>query len=171
MRTLEEVEKEIAQTQAELNSVKGTETEVYARIVGYYRAVRNWNQGKRDEFKNRKLFDIEGINLTGTMLSPKQKTEKKPASNTASCSAYGRYEIFTRHECPSCPPVAEFMKGTELEGRSIDVDSDEGLSEAASKGVFASPTIIVYDADGKETSRAHSLPELQEIFEKIPAEA
>ena len=54
-RTLQEIEDEIARTQAELASVQGTETEVYARIVGYYRAVRNWNRGKRDEFNHRKL--------------------------------------------------------------------------------------------------------------------
>lgn len=35
------------------------ETEVYARIVGYYRAVRNWNNGKREEFNERKMFAVE----------------------------------------------------------------------------------------------------------------
>ena len=50
-RTLEEIEKEIQQTKAELLDVHGTETEVYARIVGYYRAVKNlahslWVAGK-----------------------------------------------------------------------------------------------------------------------------
>ena len=46
-RSLEEIEKEIAEVQSELSNVQGTETEVYARIVGYYRAVRNWNKGKQ----------------------------------------------------------------------------------------------------------------------------
>ena len=32
------------------------ETEVYSRIVGYYRPVQNWNNGKKSEFKLRKLF-------------------------------------------------------------------------------------------------------------------
>ena len=40
-RKLEEVEQEIAATKAELKDVHGTETEVYARIVGYYRAVKH----------------------------------------------------------------------------------------------------------------------------------
>lgn len=31
----------------------GKEAEVYSRVVGYYRPVRNWNQGKREEFKQR----------------------------------------------------------------------------------------------------------------------
>ena len=45
-RTIEAIEKEIAETKAELEDVHGTETEVYARIVGYYRAVKNWNKGR-----------------------------------------------------------------------------------------------------------------------------
>lgn len=35
----------------------GKDTEVYARIVGYYRAVKNWNKGKREEKKNRVSFN------------------------------------------------------------------------------------------------------------------
>ncbi len=32
------------------------ETEVYSRIVGYYRPVKRWNAGKKEEFKERKTF-------------------------------------------------------------------------------------------------------------------
>ncbi len=28
-------------------------TEVYSRVVGYYRPVQNWNDGKRREFSSR----------------------------------------------------------------------------------------------------------------------
>ena len=30
--------------------------EVYSRIVGYLTPVQNWNKGKKQEFKERKLF-------------------------------------------------------------------------------------------------------------------
>lgn len=59
MKTLNEIDSEIAAVQKELADVHGTETEVYARIVGYYRAVRNWNKGKAEEFKLRKNFKLE----------------------------------------------------------------------------------------------------------------
>ena len=36
----------------------GEKTEVYSRITGYYRPVQNWNDGKTEEYKNRKLYDI-----------------------------------------------------------------------------------------------------------------
>ena len=55
-RPLAEIDAEIARTKEALANVKGTETEVYARIVGYYRSVRNWNKGKRDEYDHRKMF-------------------------------------------------------------------------------------------------------------------
>jgi len=34
----------------------GQKTEVYSRIVGYFRPINNWNAGKRQEFKDRKTF-------------------------------------------------------------------------------------------------------------------
>ncbi len=36
----------------------GEETEVYSRIVGYFRPVKHWNDGKKEEFKNRKTYKI-----------------------------------------------------------------------------------------------------------------
>ena len=34
----------------------GKPTEVYSRITGYYRPVQNWNDGKAQEFKDRKTY-------------------------------------------------------------------------------------------------------------------
>jgi len=36
----------------------GAKTEVYSRVVGYFRPVNNWNKGKQEEFKDRKTFEI-----------------------------------------------------------------------------------------------------------------
>ena len=38
---------------------KRTECEVYSRVVGYMRPVKQWNLGKQQEFKDRKLFDMK----------------------------------------------------------------------------------------------------------------
>lgn len=59
MRTLEQVNADIERVKSALSNVKGSETEVYARIVGYYRSVRNWNKGKREEFGHRVMFEAE----------------------------------------------------------------------------------------------------------------
>ncbi|MGF7400072.1 ribonucleoside triphosphate reductase [Thermoanaerobacterium thermosaccharolyticum] len=36
----------------------GKECEVYSRVVGYYRPLQNWNEGKKKEFADRKEFVI-----------------------------------------------------------------------------------------------------------------
>ena len=57
---LREIDKRIGALRNELENARGTQTEVYSRIVGYYRSVRNWNAGKREEYGMRKLFSIPG---------------------------------------------------------------------------------------------------------------
>lgn len=32
--------------------------EKYSRVVGYYRPVKAWNKGKKEEFRMRKTFDV-----------------------------------------------------------------------------------------------------------------
>jgi ribonucleoside-triphosphate reductase len=36
---------------------KHNECEVYSRVVGYLRPVKQWNKGKKEEFLQRSLFD------------------------------------------------------------------------------------------------------------------
>ena len=63
-RPVEEIDADIAQVKKELEGARGTDCEVYSRIVGYYRDVRNWNKGKREEFKERKAFRLGEENGT-----------------------------------------------------------------------------------------------------------
>ena len=35
--------------------------EVYSRVSGYYRPVNQWNKGKQEEFKERKVTDVNKI--------------------------------------------------------------------------------------------------------------
>ena len=66
MDNIKELETKIADLKNSLETVKGTETEVYTRIVGYYRAVKNWNLGKKEEYKFRKTFAQENLSKTKT---------------------------------------------------------------------------------------------------------
>ena len=36
----------------------GEKCEVYSRVCGYFRPVSNWNKGKKEEFKDRKTFEV-----------------------------------------------------------------------------------------------------------------
>jgi anaerobic ribonucleoside-triphosphate reductase len=38
-------------------------TEIYSRVVGYYRPVQNWNEGKKQEFKEREYYDISFMDV------------------------------------------------------------------------------------------------------------
>ncbi len=46
----------IEELELQLAEVKGTECEVYSRIVGYFRPVKQWNNGKQAEFEDRAEF-------------------------------------------------------------------------------------------------------------------
>lgn len=201
---LKELDEQIAQVRAELEDVHGTQTEVYARIVGYYRAVRNWNRGKADEFKKRKMFELncderpDAVSQHPKLFAenPSESQQKElelrdsalyaistnSAGNgqaeieqseifydTASPQRISSYELFARKTCPNCPPVKNFLFGLSLQGSVVDVDTEEGLSEAAVKGVFSAPTVIFYDDGGKEVSRAHNVPDIEEILSAVTA--
>ena len=173
VRTLEAIEAEIAETKAALKDVHGTQTEVYARIVGYYRAVRNWNKGKRDEFDSRKMFVYDGktaCEASETVTTTENKAETVSAHTIAmpvQNESALHYEFFMRRTCPNCPPVKYYMAGITMDGVQIDVDTEEGLQEAAAKGVFAAPTVIFYDAHNTEIGRAHNVEELSAILEPV----
>lgn len=70
-RTLSEVGAKILDVKQKLENVHGTVTEVCARIVGYYRSVKNWNKGKKNEYYLRKMFRFLEENIE------KEESEKK----------------------------------------------------------------------------------------------
>jgi len=52
------VERRRSERAASSVRVKAVPVEVYSRIVGYYRPVQNWNDGKKEEFKDRKYVKL-----------------------------------------------------------------------------------------------------------------
>ncbi len=61
-RKIQEQQKQIEKMKQEIKNHKcpkcDTETEVYARVVGYLRPVKQWNEGKQAEFKLRKNYKL-----------------------------------------------------------------------------------------------------------------
>ncbi len=169
LRTIAQIDAEIAQAKEELANVHGTETEVYARIVGYYRSVRNWNRGKRDEYDLRKQFVWEGEKNTVECKEAAEKKLEAPAEvkatvgiNTLNSDVY--YEYFSRKTCPNCGPVKKQLETLDIAGTHVDVDTPEGLANAARKGVLSAPTVIAFNAEGTEIGRAHDVLELNQLF-------
>ncbi len=52
-----------------LKRVRVIETEVYSRVVGYYRPVQNWNRGKKQEFSERRLMRTDAWNRSSVAPS------------------------------------------------------------------------------------------------------
>ena len=165
MRTIAEIDAEIAETQQELDTVRGDDTEVYARIVGYYRSVRNWNKGKRDEYNQRLSFTVpENLAEPSAFEAVKKHEENGFNSAPVSKAVIESYELFTRATCPHCPAVKQYLADTAISGTHIDVDTDQGLADAAAKGVLATPTVIFYDSTGNEIARAHNTTEIEALL-------
>ena len=58
MRTIQQIDNEINQLKIDLENVMGTKTEVYTRIVGYYRPVKAFNNGQAAQRSNRKNYKV-----------------------------------------------------------------------------------------------------------------
>ncbi|NAS89579.1 ribonucleoside triphosphate reductase [ANME-1 cluster archaeon AG-394-G21] len=65
----------------------GAETEVYSRVVGYLRPVKQWNKGKREEFRTRKTFVVEPVQPLE--IGGKGKVSRALDSTTKTSKAVG----------------------------------------------------------------------------------
>ncbi|TFG61703.1 MAG: hypothetical protein E4H36_09780 [Spirochaetales bacterium] len=172
MRTQEQVEAELETLKQELSQVEGTPTEVYTRIVGYYRSVNNWNKGKREEYRFRKLFHAaqvpagripdEGLPIPGTQRAEAPDDAAADYSLAAE-AGIDYYFYFYRTTCPNCQPVKNYIVSLPIKGRQLNVDEPEGLALAAEYQVLASPTVIFFDVLNREIYRAHNVQSLKEI--------
>ncbi len=161
----------------------GAEAEVYSRIVGYYRSVRNWNRGKKEEYGRRRLF------AEPQLVEPGGAAEQTAAEQTAAGelfpavpgadpragvkaaesvrlsgeSAPASYLLFVRAACPNCPPVKRQLEEADLPGELVDVDGERGLEQARRYGVMAAPTALFFDSRGEETARACSRAEIEAL--------
>ena len=111
--------------------VCGKTTEVYSRITGYYRPVQNWNDGKSQEYLDRKTYQVGGVQGR----CPKMQ-EDKPAEKPA-----GGYYLYTTATCPNCRSIKPILKkaGILFEERNVE----EHLQEATALGLTQAPTLVV----------------------------
>ncbi len=182
------IESKLSKLKSELADVRGTKTEVYSRIVGYYRSVKNWNAGKRAEYGTRRMYSIPSAVNSGSAEGGVQTERARPASAPALThkSAETRpaalfdtlaapkgkpndYMLFVRSSCPNCPPVKSFLAQSGLPGHIVDVDTEDGLSLARTHNVLASPTALVRSHDGSEVYRAYTVTELRAFLAPVGA--
>ena len=112
----------------------GKKTEVYSRITGYYRPVQNWNDGKSQEFKDRKTYRPD-ISCPPDKAQP-QKTQKALAD---------KLYLFTTKTCPNCRIVKPML---ERAGISYEVmDAEENLELAQTYRLTQAPSLVAVTGD------------------------
>ena len=120
----------------------GKHAEVYSRITGYYRPVQNWNDGKSQEFKDRKVYDIAGsvVKRFGANADMPVQLSAEPE---ASCE--GQLILFTTSTCPKCVMAKKFLADANLTYETVVVDQDP--DSARKYGVRQAPTLLVVQGD------------------------
>ncbi len=115
----------------------GQEAEVYSRITGYYRPVQNWNDGKAQEYKNRKLYDVETSELkrvkTNIVTISRNDVKVEPQENM-------KY-LFTTKTCPNCAIAKEMLSGENYQV----IDAEENQELVQKYGVMQAPTLVVIE--------------------------
>ena len=124
----------------------GENAEVYSRITGYYRPVQNWNDGKSQEYRERRTYDIANSHLRH---SNPVKTDTEPAEATACPSANENHVLlFATKTCPNCKIAASMLDKAGVQYEKLYVEDNEAL--AASYGLRQAPTLVVTSGDAVE---------------------
>jgi ribonucleoside-triphosphate reductase len=171
MRNLEDIERDLALAREALSSVEGTPAEVYSRIVGYYRSVRNWNKGKREEYGERRLFRVRDDVLRAAAASPsfagERSTQERAIETETEASRRGGawLLLFVRASCPGCIPAKAAAGRLGIPVSLVSTDTTEGMAEAARRGVLSTPTAILLSAEGEELGRARDAETIGGLLE------
>ncbi len=122
--------------------VCGKKTEVYSRITGYYRPVQNWNDGKTEEFKERKTYELDKSFLTHDGVLEECPCDAKTAQRTR----ITKTTLFTSPTCPNCKMAKQMLDKAGIE--YDNVDAMQNKEKANEYGVKKAPTLLVPTADG-----------------------
>ena len=137
----------------------GKKTEVYSRITGYYRPVQNWNDGKRAEFKERKVYDIAHSQYHGKHIdefvcddqarSDVKMMQKDESAQKCDCCKKSEDEgllIFTTKTCPNCKMAKAMLDKAGIAYTVIDAEDNKDQTLAF--GVKKAPTLLVPNGNG-----------------------
>ncbi|MBE6640587.1 MAG: ribonucleoside triphosphate reductase [Ruminococcaceae bacterium] len=119
----------------------GNSAEVYSRITGYYRPVQNWNDGKSQEYKERKVYNI-GTDIINTYTEVADKAEDTVGCCTASAQTADGVVLFATKTCPNCKVVMSMLDRAGIGYEKLYVEENE--QKARELGLRQAPTLIVY---------------------------
>ena len=140
----------------------GEKTEVYSRITGYYRPVQNWNDGKAQEYKERKVYaKLDGkqplyVNAECGMQNVEENAEcgmqnaefvGDGALDVPSAEAESLI-LFTTKTCPKCRMAKMFLDQAGIQYDTVVAEENPAL--ASQYGIKEAPTLVVIRGDEAE---------------------
>ena len=114
----------------------GKKAEVYSRITGYYRPVQNWNDGKTQEFKERKVY---------SMLDYKKHSDRLEAEHDSTPIASNL--LFTTKTCPNCRSAKALLDRAGIDYTVVDAEENPEL--AIRYNIRQAPTLISQCGDSE----------------------
>ena len=142
----------------------GETTEVYSRITGYYRPVQNFNDGKAQEFKDRRVYDI--------IHSSYEKAERtvdhahccpEKETKTAVAVADATFTLFATKTCPKCKIAAQLLDQKGISYEKLFVEDNVELAKKL--GLKQAPSLVIYNGD--EATVISDLPAVKEFIENM----
>ena len=142
----------------------GETTEVYSRITGYYRPVQNFNDGKAQEFKDRRVYDIihssyEKADRTVDHAHCCPEAETKTAVATADAT----FTLFATKTCPKCKIAAQLLEQKGISYEKLFVEDNVELAKKL--GLKQAPSLVIYNGD--EATVISDLPAVKEFIENM----
>lgn len=129
----------------------GQPAEVYSRITGYYRPVQNWNDGKLQEFSQRKTYDIansayHSVNqhIVSDTCCGEQDVRVQADPNFKKND--GEILLFTTKTCPNCKMAKMMLDKAGIKYTVIDAEDQKDLTQKY--GVKKAPTMLVANGQG-----------------------
>lgn len=110
----------------------GQKTEVFSRITGYYRPVKNWNAGKLQEFKERVFFDVEG-KASKKKKQPKKSISWMPLDNTNNLLFISKTDIDSK-------TIQKELNTFKIPYLLVDIDNNPNLVKEF--GITQVPTLV-----------------------------
>ena len=113
----------------------GEKAEVYSRITGYYRPVQNWNDGKAQEFKDRRTYDIGSSKLTHCGVQKQDAASRQPAAQ-----GQEEVELFATKTCPNCKQAEQLLDAAGV--RYTLRLAEENRDAVRALGIRQAPTLV-----------------------------
>ncbi len=135
------------------------ETEVYSRITGYYRPVKNWNDGKSQEYKERKTYDIANSKLTHE--GPIERNTSCACEENTAVLADGVY-LFASATCPNCKIAETLLAKAEIAYTKVYAHENVELTQAL--GIKQAPTLV--DVKNGEITKYTMVAEIKKFINK-----